>query len=94
MPSKNCPNIEFYWKLSIFQSPLQLAVFSEASTKIVTYLLCNGANFYQTDQEGNSVLHLAVQYVNEAALEVLCEHADKNNLDVDLFNYEGKQIVR
>ncbi|CAH0548692.1 unnamed protein product [Brassicogethes aeneus] len=69
-------------------TPLQVAILSEASKEIVTFLLAHGADVSLTDQEGNTVFHLAVQMNNFNALEELCK-PNVDNPIIDQFNYEG-----
>ncbi|CAH2010937.1 unnamed protein product [Acanthoscelides obtectus] len=67
-------------------TPLFLAVIHGASTEIILFLLQNEANANNVDNDGNSVLHLAVEYQRSDALETILSNS---SLDLNPVNHQG-----
>nr|CAH7747740.1 unnamed protein product [Callosobruchus chinensis] len=69
-------------------TPLCLSVMHGANTEIISFLLSEGAKLNSADSEGNTVLHLAIEFQRKDALEILlCYKGPDFNLNA--VNHKG-----
>lgn len=57
---------------------------------MIKVLLQQGADVGDIDQNGSTVLHLAVECPNKDILEVLLKHAKQIKFNINAYDFEGK----
>ncbi|KAG5900302.1 hypothetical protein JTB14_000828 [Gonioctena quinquepunctata] len=68
---------------------LQLAIIYNASNDIILFLLMEGASLSTTDNEGNNLVHLSIEFHGKDALAILLSFAEDIGSTLDDYNHEG-----
>nr|CAI5861757.1 unnamed protein product [Callosobruchus analis] len=70
-------------------TPLCLSVMHGANIEIISFLLSEGAKLNSADSEGNTALHLAIEFQRKDALETLLCYKGPD-FDLNAVNHNGK----
>lgn len=71
------------------QTPLQLAILHKSSIQVIEMLLSYNSSFEPQDNEGNSIIHLAIMNCTVPMIEKILVYATDIKYDINQYNFEG-----
>lgn len=69
-----------------------MAILNKSSIVVLETLLECNSSLEPQDNDGNSIIHLAV-HCNEDGLEKILNYAETIKFDIDQYNFEGKLVL-